>query len=134
VIFVDSNVIIDLLQRDPRWFEWSRHQFGRAEAPVVNLVVVAECARGFDSLESLLAEFHGLGITVEDLPSAAAFEAGRVFSRSRRTSPERGKILADFLIGAHAAAIGAALLTRDARLYRTYFPHLPLIAPDRNVD
>jgi predicted nucleic acid-binding protein len=38
--------------------------------------------------------------------------------------------LPDFYIGAHAAAAGLTLLARDARRYRTYFPRLPLIAPD----
>ena len=38
-------------------------------------------------------------------------------------------VLVDFLIGAHAAVIGAPLLTRDARRYRQYFPTVELITP-----
>ena len=34
-----------------------------------------------------------------------------------------------FYIGAHAAVAGLALLTRDAKRYRDYFPRLKLIAP-----
>jgi predicted nucleic acid-binding protein len=37
--------------------------------------------------------------------------------------------LPDFYIGAHAVLSGLALLTRDARRYRSYFPPLELIAP-----
>ena len=37
--------------------------------------------------------------------------------------------LPDFFIGAHAAILGAPLLTRDPRRYRSYFPTLELIAP-----
>jgi hypothetical protein len=35
----------------------------------------------------------------------------------------------DFYIGAHAAIQGLALLTRDPRRYRAYFPSVRLIAP-----
>ena len=31
--------------------------------------------------------------------------------------------------GAHAAHLNAALLTRDARRYRAYFPEVALVAP-----
>jgi hypothetical protein len=37
--------------------------------------------------------------------------------------------LPDFFIGAHAAVLGAPLLTRDSRRYADYFPTLELIAP-----
>ena len=38
-------------------------------------------------------------------------------------------MLSDFFIGAHAVIEGWSLLTRDPRLYRTYFPDLALITP-----
>lgn len=56
-------------------------------------------------------------------PTAAAPRAYRRRG-GRRTVP-----LPDFYVGAHAAVAGHALLTRDARRYRTYFPRLALIAP-----
>lgn len=130
MIFIDSNVLIDVLQRDPRWFSWSSNRLAESSALFVNPIVVAECARGFESLALLMREFQTLGIAVENLPVEAAFEAGRIFSRSRRTSSGRRKILSDFLIGAHADFSGATLLTRDASLYRTYFPQLTLITPE----
>ncbi|WP_290439252.1 hypothetical protein [Burkholderia plantarii] len=39
-------------------------------------------------------------------------------------------MLADFFLGAHASVLGARLLTRDVRCYRTWFPKLALIAPE----
>jgi predicted nucleic acid-binding protein len=36
----------------------------------------------------------------------------------------------DFYIGAHASLAGYALLNRDARRYREYFPKLKIIGPN----
>jgi len=36
-----------------------------------------------------------------------------------------------FFIGAHAAVSGLPLLTRDGGRYRTYFPGMALIAPEK---
>jgi predicted nucleic acid-binding protein len=41
----------------------------------------------------------------------------------------RSSTLPDFFIGAHAAAEGCSLLTRDPVRVRTYFPQVTLIAP-----
>ena len=66
----------------------------------------------------------------EPLPWEAAFLTGKCFLRYRRNGGARRSPLPDFYIGAHAAVRGATLLTRDASRYRTYFPKLPLIAPN----
>lgn len=63
------------------------------------------------------------------LPWEAAFLAGRCYLEYRRRRGLLRSPLPDFYIGTHAAVSGMALLTRDARRYRTYFPRLDLIAP-----
>jgi predicted nucleic acid-binding protein len=53
----------------------------------------------------------------------------KAYLRYRQRGGARGAPLPDFYIGAHAALSDLALLTRDARRYRSYFPRLALIAP-----
>ena len=67
----------------------------------------------------------------EAIPYEAAFLAGKCFAVYRRRGGTKLSPLPDFFIGAHAAIAGYSLITRDAARYRTYFPKLPLIAPDR---
>jgi predicted nucleic acid-binding protein len=59
------------------------------------------------------------------------FLAGKAFRRYRRAGGPRTTVLPDFFIGAHAQIAGMPLLTRDVRRYRSYFPHVTLIAPEK---
>ncbi len=56
--------------------------------------------------------------------------AGYAHRKYRKSGGGRDRVLADFLIGAHASTKGYRILTRDPRRYRTYFPTLDIIAPD----
>ena len=69
------------------------------------------------------------GITLEEIPRAALFLAGKAFQRYRSAGGTRSGVLPDFFIGAHVGVAGLPLLTRDVQRYRTYFPSLNLIAP-----
>ena len=136
MIFVDSNVVIDLISPDQVWFGWSRDQIsvlGRDHDLVVNAIVVAEIAANFPSMDKLDAALRELDMEIAPLSDEAAFDAGRAFRQYRRVQRARDAILSDFLIGSHAASMGAALLTRDTRLYRAYFPDLTLITPETDA-
>ncbi|KAF1045833.1 type II toxin-antitoxin system VapC family toxin [Xylophilus sp.] len=132
MIFVDSNVLIDLFENDPQWRAWSGSHLSLAleeDVLAVNVVVYAEIARSFpdtDAVDVFLAEF---GIGLEPIPREAAFAASRAHQRYRRAGGARIATLPDFFIAAHAQAAGARLLTRDAMRVRTYFPDLTVIAP-----
>lgn len=136
MIFVDSNVVIDLISPDQDWFGWSRDRIGvlaRSSDLVVDAIVVAEIAGNFPSLDELEAALERLDIEIVPLTEMVAFAAGQAFRRYRRAHRQRDAILPDFLIGSHAASLGATLLTRDSRLYRTYFPDLTLITPENDA-
>jgi len=135
--FVDSNVLIDLSSNDPRWSDWSAIQIARAGTNgqlSINAIVVAELAPGFATQALLVRSFEMLALRIEPLDEAIACLAGQRFAVYRRSQPGRGAILADFIIGAHASILGTALLTRDARIYRRYFPELSLITPETDHD
>lgn len=133
MILVDTNVVLDLVNDDSDWAEWSESRLIEAATlgPVaINGVIYAELAAGYDSIEDLDEMVGGIGLRVEEIPRDALFLAGKAFLRYRRQGGARTNVLADFFIGAHAAATGMSLLTRDRRRYATYFPSVRLIAPD----
>jgi len=131
-VLVDTNVLIDVLHRDPIWATWSDGTLERVadEAVlVINPIVYGELSLGFASIEELDIALEPHLVEREGLPYAAAFLAGRAFLEYRRRGGSRTSPMPDFYIGAHAAVAGYRLLTRDATRYRTYFPTLELIAP-----
>lgn len=131
-VLVDSNVLLDLLEEDPSWYEWSARNLQQAAdrtVLIINPVIYAEISIGFQRIEELEAAVRPEVFERRPLPWEAAFLAGKCFLRYRRQGGTRRSPLPDFFIGAHAAVEGLTLLTRDATRYRTYFPSLPLIAP-----
>jgi len=131
---VDTNVLLDLVTDDPDWAEWSIATLEAAalEGPLcINYVVYAELSVRYERIEDLEAMLDDSGFEIAPPPRAALFLAGKVFAQYRRSGGTRTGVLPDFFIGAHAAVGGIPLLTRDARRYRTYFPALRLIAPEK---
>ena len=129
---VDSNVLLDLITRDPQWSEWSARNLARAmdRGPVlINQVVYGEVSLGFSTVEALDVALSEDRFVRGNLPWAAAFVAARAFRSYRKRGGARTSTLPDFLIGAHAAVLGVPLLTRDGTRYRTYFPTVELISP-----
>lgn len=131
-VLVDSNVILDVLTEDPRWFDWSSAALARcADESVlaINPIIYAEVSVRFERIEDLDDALDETLFSRLPLPWEAAFLAGKCFTRYRRRRGPRRSPLPDFYIGAHAATQGLTLLTRDAARYRTYFPRLDLVAP-----
>lgn len=130
-VFIDSNVLLDLLDPRSEWCRWSGHHLSELADTarlLINPIVFAEISINFAAIEDVRI-FLGDDIDVEEPPLEAAFLAGKAFRSYRRRGGMRRSPLPDFFIGAHAAVCGYRLLTRDARRYRGYFPGLSLIAP-----
>ena len=131
-ILVDSNIILDVLTEDPVWFAWSSGRLADEadkSTLVINPIVYAEISMRFASIEDLDEVLDPLFFRKDQLPWEAAFLAAKVFLTYRKKGGGRTTPLPDFFVGAHAAVRGMALLTRDRKRYKTYFPTLNLIAP-----
>ena len=141
MILIDSNVLIDLFGPEQHWYEWSARAAENADATdqlAVNMISVAEVAPRLGSLARFLENIELLNAQLLDVTPEAAFAAGRAFSAYRERRRKYGasdvNVLPDFLIGGHAQAIGATILTRDPRFYRSYFPEVPLITPETDTE
>jgi predicted nucleic acid-binding protein len=131
---VDSNVLLDVLTEDVAWQQWSTEKLAAAAeaGPLfINPIVYAEVSVRFSLIEELDDALRQQDYGRLPLPWEAGFLAGKAFMRYRRHGGVRTSTLPDFFIGAHAAVAELVLLTRDATRYRTYFPTVHVVAPDR---
>ena len=132
MIFVDSNVLLDIITNDPVWYDWSITQLDAASllGPLcINDVVYAEISVRYDRIEDLDEMLAETGLRIEPIPRAALFLAAKVFAQYRKSGGTRSGVLPDFFIGAHAAVSGLSLLTRDTSRFQTYFRSVTLISP-----
>ena len=133
MLLVDTNVLVDVLENDASWAEWSISQL-RAQSKIhqlaINPIIYSELSLTFSTVEALDQTLDDLGLTMIEMPRAALFLAGKAFVRYRRQGGIKSNVLGDFFIGAHAAVSQYPLLTRDTRRYSSYFPGVDIIAPE----
>jgi predicted nucleic acid-binding protein len=132
-VLIDSNVLLDILAKDPLWYSWSSavvENMADRSRLVINAVVYSEVSVHYSRIEDLDAALPKSLFEREPIPYEAAFLAGKSFLAYRRKGGTKRSPLPDFFIGAHAAVAGYRLMTRDAVRYRTYFPELSLITPN----
>lgn len=131
-VLVDSNVLLDVLTEDVEWYDWSAEALqthADRSVLVINPVIYAEVSVRFERIEELDEALPSDLFRRDPLPWEAAYLAGKAFVKYRRGKGLKQSPLPDFYIGAHAAVSGLALLTRDPRRYRTYFPSVNLLCP-----
>ncbi len=132
MLLVDTNVLVDVLEDDPVWADWSIAQLraqSRIHPLLINPIIYAELSVTFSDLAVLDQTVATMELALKELPRPALFLAGKAFVQYRREGGKKSNVLADFFIGAHAAVLGCPLLTRDVRRYQHYFPGVVLIAP-----
>lgn len=136
-IALDTNVLVALWTKDDalnviaqKVLDEARSRGSMVISGVVYAELLAAQQRDEAFVDRLCSE---AAIQVEwDLSEKAWREAGRAYQAyaiRRRSQQKVGprRILADFLIGAHAFVRGYELLTLDTGVYRASFPKLSVL-------
>jgi predicted nucleic acid-binding protein len=134
---IDSNVIVALWNEDETQNLTAKKALGESQMRgrlVICGAVYAELMAAPGRGETFVDRFcEEAGIVVEwELGEKAWRAAGAAFQsyaarRRGQKSGEPRRILADFLIRAHALVNGYKLLTLDAGIYQASFPRLGIV-------
>jgi predicted nucleic acid-binding protein len=91
-VLIDSNVLLDVMTEDPRWFPWSAAALENAANSfglVVNAIVYAEVSVRYSRIEDLEAALPKATIEREAIPFEAGLLAGKAFlACQRRAEPD----------------------------------------------
>ena len=132
MIAVDSSVLLDVLGGDERFADASISSIGEALSigeVVVCDAVIAEVQTMLETRETAMDSLSAMGIRYLETSEQAAVRAGHMQRRFRDRGGRRERVVADFLIGAHALLQCGVLITRDAGFFRDYFKGLKVIIP-----
>lgn len=128
---VESSVLLDVLAGTPEASLRAAERLALCAQEgrlVVCEMVVAEVAPevGPERMEDFLRDWH---LEFVASSAASAVLAGRMDADYLRRGGKRGRVVPDFLIGAHALTHADRLLTRDAGFERDCFGDLSTLAP-----
>lgn len=135
---IDTNVLSALLGAEPTAPAISNtlNTLRRAGPLIIHGSVYAELLAAPGNTQSHLESFLKRGQLRVDWDTSEAIwqMSGRAYSAYARRRTRSGgghprRILADFLIGAHALTLGASLVTLDDTHYRSAYPTLSLVTP-----
>jgi len=131
---VDTNILIDVFTADKQFGTVSRDAIRqcRQEGHLIACEIVwAELSPVFSSPETLIEQMDLLEIAFSETARDISMHAGWVWKDHLGRGGRRGRLVADFLIGAHARFRADRLLTRDRGFFRTYFQDLTVLDPAR---
>ena len=129
---VDTSVLLDVFGADPKFGARSAQALRKciAEGSMIACEVVwAEASASFAEPKAAETALARLRVDFSPLDSSTSLAVGRSWRAYRKAGGSRERVIADFLIGAHALAHADRLLTRDRGFYRRYFKQLRLLDP-----
>ncbi|MBA3472170.1 MAG: type II toxin-antitoxin system VapC family toxin [Rubrobacter sp.] len=137
---MDTGVFVALFAGDEEATPWAQRVLEEMvvrSVLAVSPAVYAELVAGERSPEMVEAFFSEKGIEVdweigrEVWRTAGSRYGSYARDRKRRDDARPRRILADFLVGAHALHLGGrTLLTTDTRIFANRFPELRIVAPE----
>lgn len=129
---VDTSVLLDIFFEDPAFSASSAAALRKciAEGALTACDIVwAETASAFPDKNDFLEKMAILGISFGPMSGESSILAGQAWKQYRLNGGKRERVVADFLIGAHAVNQCDRLLTRDRGFYRRYFSSLTILDP-----
>src|SRR5271165_7250792 len=129
---IDTNILLDILLPNEVFYAASAAALQNAAAEgslVICDIAYAELCIHFGTQRECGAFLESSEIRVQQLSRDALFLASRVWRTYRQQGGKRTRILADFLIGAHATKQATQLISRDRGFYRRLFPSLAVLEP-----
>jgi predicted nucleic acid-binding protein len=129
---VDTSVLLDVFGADARHGPRSKAAVRKAidDGRLVACDAVwAEVVSAFPDGATARAALATLGVEYGPLDERAAATAGETFRTYRARGGKRTRVVADFLIAAHAFHQADRLLTRDRGFCAAYFAALVVVDP-----
>jgi predicted nucleic acid-binding protein len=129
---VDSSILIDVFESSPVYGRRSVRalQASLREGQLVACEVAwSEIAGRFGAARQARQALEQAQVRFDPMAEEAALAAGAAWRHYRRRGGRRERMIADFLIGAHALTQADRLLTRDRGFYRSYFSKLRILEP-----
>ncbi len=129
---LDTSVALDILLPDSEFAERSVESFSRARAEgqvIVCEMVVAEITPVLPRTADFSKLAKDWSLRYVPCGEEAAMLAGRWFRSYLQRGGKRGRIVADFIIGAHAMSHADRLLSRHAGFERRSVPGLTIWYP-----
>jgi predicted nucleic acid-binding protein len=135
-IFLDTNIVIALLDDNHMYHAWSVAELEKADRrpAVVSDVVYCEVSVGMPDQATLDKAIADLNLERFSFKDDALFRAGEAFKlyRDVKKGTKTG-VLPDFLIGAIAETENTPLMTTNERDFTGYFDNLQLVSPPKPV-
>jgi predicted nucleic acid-binding protein len=125
-------VLLDVFGADPTFGPSSRTALAQCiqQGQIVACDVVwAETAASFPTPTAAAEAMHRIDVRFSPLDEPAALGAATAWRTYRRSGGSRTRVVADFLIAAHAQTHADRLLTRDRGFYRSQFADLAIVDP-----
>ncbi len=129
---VDTSVLVDVFDANAEFGPGSARTLRRclAEGALVACDAVwAEIAAHFGKGQDASEAMAKLRVEFSPVEMPSASTAGEGWRAYRKAGGTRERLVADFLIGAHALTQADRLLTRDRGFYRHYFSDLQVLDP-----
>jgi predicted nucleic acid-binding protein len=129
---VDTSVLLDVFMDDPAFRGRSLAAVRQSLAEgqlVASDTVWAEVVAAFADEHAATRALGRIPVAFSAMTADAAVRAGAAWRSYRQRGGTRDRVVADFLVGAHAIEQADRLLTRDRGFQRLAFAGLTIIDP-----